>query len=82
MDRLTKVAYLIPIKTTYTGPQLAELYSSRIVCFHGVSMRIVFDRETQFILKFWERMYKTLDTRLNFSSSFHSQTDRQTKQVN
>jgi hypothetical protein len=36
MDRLTKVAHFIPIKTTYSGPQLTELYMSRIVCLHGV----------------------------------------------
>jgi hypothetical protein len=51
-ERLAKVAHYIPIKATHTRSQLVELYSSRIVCFHGVPMRIVSDRETQFILKF------------------------------
>jgi hypothetical protein len=37
MDRLTKVAHFIPIKMTYIGPQLVELYMSNIVCLHGVS---------------------------------------------
>jgi hypothetical protein len=46
MDRLVKVAHFVPINMTYTGPQLARLYSSRIACFHGVPMRIVSDRET------------------------------------
>jgi hypothetical protein len=32
LDRLTKVAHFIPVKTTYSGPQLAELYMLRIVC--------------------------------------------------
>jgi hypothetical protein len=52
MDRLTKVAYLIPVKTIYSGPQLVELYMSRIVCLHGVLKNIVSDRGTQFTLKF------------------------------
>jgi hypothetical protein len=56
VDRLAKVAHFIPIKMTYTGPQLAELYSYRIVYFHGVPMRIVSDRETQVILMFLERL--------------------------
>jgi hypothetical protein len=54
VDRLTKVAHFIPIKTTYTGPQLAELYISRIVCLHGVPKKIVFDRGTRFTSKFWK----------------------------
>jgi hypothetical protein len=52
VDRLAKVALFRPVKTTYTGPQLAKLYMPRIVCFHGVPMRIVSDRETQVISKF------------------------------
>jgi len=31
VDRLTKAAHFIPVKTTYTGAKLAELYMSRIV---------------------------------------------------
>jgi hypothetical protein len=62
MDRLTKVAHFIPVKTTHSGPQLAKLYMSRIVCLHGVPKKIVSDRGTQFTSKFWERLHETLDT--------------------
>jgi hypothetical protein len=46
VDQLTKVAHFIPIKTMYTGPQLAELYISKIVCLHGVPKKTVPDRGT------------------------------------
>jgi transposase InsO family protein len=82
VDRLTKVVHFIPVKTTYSGPQLAELYMLRIVCLHGVSKKIVSDRGTQFISKFWKRLYETLDTQLRFSSAYHPQTDGQTERVN
>jgi hypothetical protein len=82
VDRLAKVAHFRLVKTTYTRPQLAELYTPRIVCFHGVPMRIVSDRETQFILKFWEMLHETLDTHLSFSFAYHPQTNGQTKGVN
>jgi hypothetical protein len=52
VDRLTKVAHFIPMKTTYLGAQLAELYMSRIVCLHGVPKKIVSDRGTQFTSRF------------------------------
>jgi hypothetical protein len=48
VDRLTKVAQFIPVKTTYSRPQLAELYVSRIACLHGVPKKIVSNRGTQF----------------------------------
>jgi hypothetical protein len=39
VDRLTKVAHFIPVRTTYTGAKLAELYITKIVCLHGVTKR-------------------------------------------
>jgi transposase InsO family protein len=82
VNRLTKVAHFIPVKTTYSGSQLAKLYMSRIVCLHGVPKKIVSDRGTQFTLRFWERLHETLDTQLRFSSAYHPQTDGQTERVN
>jgi hypothetical protein len=81
VDRLTKVAHFIPMKTTYSGAQLVELYMSRIVCLHGVPKKIVSDRGTQFISRFWKD-YMSMDTKLNFSSAYHLQTDGQTERTN
>jgi hypothetical protein len=72
---MTKIAHFIPVNMTYSGPQLAGLYMSRIVCLHGVPKMIVSDRESQFTLKFWERLHKIMDTQLNFISTYHPQTD-------
>jgi hypothetical protein len=82
VDRLTKVAHFIPLKTTYPRSQLAELYMSRTVYLHRVSKNIVSDRGTQFTSKFWEMLHETLDTQLGFSSTYHPQTDRLTERVN
>jgi transposase InsO family protein len=81
-NRLTKVAHFIPVKTTYSRPQLVELYMSRIVCLHRVPKKIVSDRGTQFTSKFWKRLHETLDTQLRFSYVYHPQTDGQTERVN
>jgi hypothetical protein len=82
VDRLTKVAHFILVKTTYSGAQLAELYMSRIVCLHGVPKKIVSDRGTQFTSRFWKRLHESMDTKLNFSSAYHLQTDGQTERTN
>jgi hypothetical protein len=34
VDHITKVAHFIPVKKTYSGAKLAELYMSRVVCLH------------------------------------------------
>ena len=46
VDRLTKVAHFIPVKTTYTSVKLPKIYMTRIVCLHGVPRTIVSDRGT------------------------------------
>jgi hypothetical protein len=82
VDRLTKVAHFIPVKTAYSGAKLAELYMSRIVCLYGVLKKIAADKGSQFTSKFWEKLHESMDTKLNFSSAYHSQTDGQTERAN
>jgi transposase InsO family protein len=82
VDRLINVAHFIPVKTTYSGAKLAELYMSRIVCLHGVPKQIMSDIGSQFTSKFWEKLHESMDTKLNFSSAYHLQTDGQTERTN
>jgi hypothetical protein len=81
VDCLTKVAHFIPVKTTYSGAKLAELYMSRIVCLHGVPKKIVLDRGSQFTSKFCEKLHESMDIKLNFSSTYHLQTDGQMEEL-
>jgi transposase InsO family protein len=82
VDRLTKVANFIPVRTKFCGNKLAQLYVDNIVKLHGVPSRIVSDRGTQFTSKFWKRLHKAMRTKLDFSSVYHPQTDGQTEKVN
>jgi hypothetical protein len=81
VDRLNKVAHFIPVKTTL-GTQLAELYISRIVCLHELLKEIVSDRGTQFTSRFFRRLHKSIDSKLNFSSAYHPRTDGQIEITN
>ena len=44
VDRLTKSAHFILVRTNYRPHEYAELYLSHIVCLHGVPRTIVSDR--------------------------------------
>jgi hypothetical protein len=46
IDRLTKAAHFIPVKTTFGGATLARIYLKEIVRLHGTPQKIVSDRGT------------------------------------
>jgi hypothetical protein len=71
IDRLTKVAHFIPVRTDYKGNKLAQLYIDNILRLHGVPSRIVSDRGIQFTSRFWKSLHKALGTRLDYSSAYH-----------
>ena len=48
---------------------------------HGVFVLIVFYRDSRFVAKFWKSLQKALGTKLNFSTTFHLQTDRQSERT-
>jgi hypothetical protein len=82
IDRLTKVAHFIPVKTVFNGRRLAKLYLARIVSLHGVPKVIVSDRGSQFTSRFWNSLHEALGTKLAFSTAYHPQTGGQTERVN
>jgi IS30 family transposase len=82
VDRLTKIAHFIPLMTTYSGAKLAKFCMSRIMCLHGVPKKIMSDRGSQFTSKFCKKLHESMDTKLNFSSAYHPQTNGQTERTN
>jgi IS30 family transposase len=71
VDRLTKLAHFLLVKTKHSAMDYAKLYISKILSLHGVPKTIVFDRGPQFISKFWEHLHKSLGTKLIYSSAYH-----------
>ena len=71
IDRLTKSAHFLPVKTSYSASDYASLYVKEIVKLHGVPASIVSDRGPQFTSKFWASFLKAMGTTLTLSTAFH-----------
>ena len=81
VDRLTKSAHFLPVKTTYTVEEYSKLYVKEIVRLHGVPTSIISDRGTQFTANFWKSFQRSLGTQVNLSTAFHLQTDGQVERT-
>jgi hypothetical protein len=82
VDRLTKIAHFLPVKTYYPVLTYAEFYIARILSLYGIPKTIVSDHGPQFVSKFWEELHKSLGTKLLHSSAYHPQTSGHTERVN
>lgn len=82
VDTLTKSAHFIPVKSTFGIAQVAEVFLKEIVRLHGVSKMIFSDRDAKFTTAFWKGLFGGMGTKLNFSTTYHPQTDGQTERKN
>ena len=82
IDKLSKVAHFIPLKTTYKVANIADIFLKQIFRLHGILKVIILDRDPKFTGNLWKSLFKGLNTTLNFSTSFHPQTDGHTERVN
>jgi hypothetical protein len=81
IDRLTKVAHFLPMKTTNSSSDLVPLYIKEVVRLHGVPKSIVSDRDSKLVSNFWTSLHSALGTNLDLSTAFHPQIDGQSKRT-
>ena len=61
---------------------MAKFFLDQVVKLYGLPKTIVSDRDTRFTSYFWKTLWHLLGTKLNFSISYHPQTDGQIKVIN
>ncbi|GKC83198.1 putative reverse transcriptase domain-containing protein, partial [Tanacetum coccineum] len=79
VDRLTKLAHFLAIHEDFNTEKLTRLYIDVIVACHGVPVSIISDRDGRFTSLFWQMVQRALGTRLDLSTAYHPQTDRQSE---
>nr|GFA51645.1 putative reverse transcriptase domain-containing protein [Tanacetum cinerariifolium] len=77
VDRLTKSAHFLSIRENDPMEKLMKLYTKEVVTRHGVPVSIISDRDGRFTSLFWQALHKALGTRLDMSTAYHPETDRQ-----
>jgi hypothetical protein len=82
VEKLTKAAHFVPVKTTHTTTNIGEIFTREIARLHGKPKTIVLYRDTKFTSNFWKGLFKGFGTNINFNTSYHPQSNGKTKRVN
>ena len=82
VDKLTKEAHFIPIKSTHKTDDIAKIFMKENFKLHGFPKAIVSNRDVKFISNFWKGLFVDFGRKLNFSMAYHSHTDGQIERVN
>jgi hypothetical protein len=78
VDKLMKGAHFIPLKTTQKAPNVANIYMREVERLHSIPKTIVYVRDPKFTLKFWKGLFKGFIMNLNFSTTYHLESDGKT----
>ena len=62
VDRLTKSAHFLPVRTDYSLDKLTKLYISEIVRLHRIPISIISNRDPRFTSRFWGKLQEALGT--------------------
>ena len=82
VDNLTKEVHFILVKSTHKTDDIAKIFMKDIFKLHGLLKAIVSDRDVKFTSNFWKGLFADLRTKLNFSTTYHPQTDGKTERFN
>ena len=71
VDKLTKYAHFIPVKTTHKKTNIANIFIKEVSKLHGILKSIVLDRDAKFTYNFWKGLFEGFGTNMNNSTSYH-----------
>ena len=82
VERFSKMAHFIACSKTTDAAHTTRLFFNKVVRLHGVPRSILSDSDVRFTSYFWKALWRLMGTTLQFSTTFHSQTDSQTEVTN
>lgn len=81
-DKFTKFGHFIALKHPFSAASLAKICFDQLFKLHGAPASIVSNRDQIFTGIFWKELMKKLGSQLQFSFTYHPQSDGQIERLN
>jgi hypothetical protein len=81
VDRLSKYAHFCALPHAFTATLVTQVFLDQILKLDGMPTSIVSDCDPTFTSTFWQELFKLQGTQLNMSTTYHPQSNGQTKLV-
>ena len=75
VDKFLEAAHFILVNSTYKEVHIVDIFLKEIFRLQKIPKAIILYCDTKFTVKFWRSLFYGLETQLNFSTTYHSQTD-------
>ncbi|MBW0487685.1 hypothetical protein O181_027400 [Austropuccinia psidii MF-1] len=81
VDRYSRSVRCLTCHKEDTAMEKSLLFWNNIISTCGVPKIIISDRDPKFTSEIWTNLYNMLGTKLEFSTSYHPQTDSYTQMI-
>lgn len=78
----SKASIFIPCKETVDSEGVAQLYAQHVIPHYGTPKKVISDRDARFTSNFMTELCKLMGIKQNISTTYHPQTDGQSKRTN
>ena len=78
VDKLSKYAHFIPLKSTYKVVNVAKIFLKEIFKLHGVPKMVISYWDFKFTSKFCNSLFEGLKNKIKFNTNYHLEIDGQT----
>jgi hypothetical protein len=82
VDHLSKYVHFCTLQHPFTTSTVAQIFMDQIFKLHGMLHSIVSDHDPTLTSNFWQELFKIKGIKLHLITTYHPQTDVQTKVVN
>jgi len=71
VDKLTKAAHFVPVRSTHKATDITKIYMKEIARLHGIPKAIVSGKDSKFTSNFWKGLFQEFGTSLNLRIAYH-----------